>query len=200
MNGRNFLTNGVSDVTKAWFVDCGLQYNGNVVNPSTGLPYGPTTTVSGLDHLNGATVTGLADGSVIAPQVVVNGSIILPAPATMITVGIGYTCQLQTLCMEPEGAAVQVQDYRKKIAAVAIRVMDCKGIKAGPNFSQVREIKVRGATNPLGTAVPLFTGDQRILIDDQYLTEDDVCIQQDYPLPCTILGVIPEMSIGDSPG
>ncbi len=28
MTSRNFLTDGVADVTKAWFVDCGLQYSG----------------------------------------------------------------------------------------------------------------------------------------------------------------------------
>jgi hypothetical protein len=189
MTSRNFLTNGVSDVTKAWFLDCALQYSGTA-----------TTTISGLDHLNGATVSILADGSVQTPQLVQGGEITLPTAASLVTVGLPYTAQLQTLCMEPEGMAVQVQDYRKKIAAVAVRVTDTRGLKVGPNFSNLTEIKMRGPSNYMGAAVPLYTGDQRLLITDQYLTDDDVCIEQDYPLPCTILGVIPEISIGDSPG
>jgi len=95
---------------------------------------------------------------------------------------------------------MQVQDYRKKIAAVAVRVKDTRGLKVGPNFNDLTEIKERSSAVSMGTAIPLFTGDQRLVIDNQYLVDDDVCIQQDNPLPCTILGVIPEVSIGDSPG
>jgi len=189
MDGRNFLTNNSADVTKAWFVDCGLQYFGS-----------PATVISGLDHLNGATVSILADGSVQPQQVVVNGSITLQNAASRVTVGLAYQAQLQTLCMEPEGMVMQVQDYRKKIAAVAVRVKDTRGLKVGPNFNDLTEIKERSSAVSMGTAIPLFTGDQRLVIDNQYLVDDDVCIQQDNPLPCTILGVIPEVSIGDSPG
>ncbi len=189
MDSRNYLTNGVADVTKAWFVDCGLQYSGS-----------PATVISGLDHLNGATVSILADGSVSPQQVVVGGSITLPYAASKVTVGLPYVSQLQTLCMEPEGMAVQVQDYRKKISAVMVRVQDTRGLKVGPNFGDLVEIKERGSTTYMGTAIPLFTGDERVVIDNNYLVDDDVCIEQDNPLPCTILGVIPEVSIGDSPG
>jgi len=199
MHCRNFLTNGVSDVTKAWFVDCGLQYNGNpVLAGGNGL--GATQTISGLDHLNGATVSILADGNVQPQQVVTGGTITLQYAATLVTVGLPYVSQLQTLCMEPEGMAMQVQDYRKKISAVAVRVTDTRGLKVGPRFNDLVEIKERSASVSMGSAIPLFTGDERVVIDSQYLVEDDVCIEQDNPLPCTILGVIPEVSIGDGPG
>jgi hypothetical protein len=109
MDGRMFLTNGVSDVTKAWFVDCGLQYSGS-----------PTTTISGLDHLNGATVSILADGSVQPQQMVVAGAITLQNAARRVTVGLPYQSQLQTLCMEPEGmgyagAGLQEKNRRSRI-------------------------------------------------------------------------------------
>ena len=198
MNARNFLssmgpglnTSGMTaDVTKAWFVDCGLQYSGS-----------PATQISGLDHLNGATVSILADGSVQPQQVVSGGSISLQNAASLVTVGLPYVSQLQTLCMEPEGMAMQVQDYRKRIYAVAVRVADTRGLKVGPNFGDLTEIKERSASVSMGAAVPLFTGDERVIIDAQYLVDDDCCIEQDNPLPCTILGVIPEVSVGDSPG
>lgn len=189
MNARNFLTNGVSDVTKAWFVDCGLQYSGS-----------PATEITGLDHLNGATVSILADGSVQPQQIVVNGAITLQNAASLVTVGLPYVSQLQTLCMEPEGMVMQVQDYRKKIAAVAVRVADTRGLKVGPDFTRLTEIKERSASVSMGAAVPLFTGDERVIISADYLVDDDICIEQDNPLPCTVLGVIPECSVGDGPG
>jgi hypothetical protein len=189
MNARNFLTNGVSDVTKAWFVDCGLQYSGT-----------PATVISGLDHLNGATVSILADGSVQPQQVVSGGTVTLQNAASLVTVGLGYVSQLQTLCMEPEGMVMQVQDYRKKLSAVAVRVADTRGLKVGPNFGSLTEIKERSASVSMGAAVPLFTGDERVIISADYLVDDDICIEQDNPLPCTVLGVIPECSVGDGPG
>jgi len=206
MDGRMFLTNGVADVTKAWFLDCAIQTStAGATRTMTGNYQGynwksPQTTVTGLNHLNGCTVSVLADGAVQPSQVVVNGQITLQQPASTVTVGLPYQSQMQTLCMEPEGMAVQVQDYRKKISAVAVRVKDTLGLKVGPNFGDLTEIKIRGPAYQMGTAVPLITGDQRVVIDNQYLVDDDICIEQDYPLPCTILGVIPEVNIGDSPG
>lgn len=190
MNSRNFLTNGAPDVTKAWFVDCGLQYSSNV----------PTTVVSGLDHLNGAKVSILADGSVMPQATVVSGQIYLQAPATRVTVGLPFVSQLQTLQLTPEGAATQALPYRKKISAVTLRLVDTRGLKVGPSFNDLEEMKERSANVNMGVAIPLIEGDERIMIDNRYQVDNCVCIQQDQPLPCTILGVIPEMTIGDTPG
>lgn len=190
MDSRNMGTLGASDVTKAWFLDCALQnYSG-----------APVQTITGLDHLNGASVSILADGNVQPQQTVVNGSVTLQYPASVATVGLSYTSQLQTLSMSPQGMAMQVQDYRKKITAVLLRVEDTRGLKVGPDFNTLTEIKERSSKVPMGTAAPLCTGDQRVIIHSKYLIDDNICLQQDNPLPCTILGVIPEVCIGDSPG
>ena len=189
MDGRNFLTNGVSDVTKAWFVDCGLRYSGTAA-----------TTISGLDHLNGATVTGLADGSVFPSQVVANGSITLQQAASLVTVGLSYQSQFQSLCMEPDQIITQVQGKRKKISAVMLRVQDSRGLKAGPDWDSLTELKERSASVSMGAAVPLFTGDERVQVVNKFVQDDDIYIQQDNPLPCTILGVNPDVTIGDDIG
>jgi hypothetical protein len=189
MDSRNMGTMGQSDVTKAWFVDCGLRYSG-----------APTTTVSGLDHLNGATVSILADGNVMPQQVVVNGTIKLQAAASVVTVGLAYTAQMQTLPMMPQGMAMQAIDYRKTLKAVCLLVEDTRGIKIGPTFSALTEVKEWGPTVNMGGPVPLTTGTQRLLVDQQYTVNSQVCVQLDNPLPCTILGISPEMSLGDGPG
>lgn len=189
MDGRNFLTNGESDVTKCWFVDSGLQYNGS-----------PTTTVTGLDHLNGAMVSVLADGSTQPSFLVTNGAINLQYAASLVTVGLPFQAQLQSLCLEPEQASVQVQDYRKKVATVTLRVSDSRGLKVGPDFTSLTELKERSASVYMGAAIPLFTGDERVEVTNKYVVDDDVCIQQDNPLPCTVLGIIPEVQIGDNAG
>jgi hypothetical protein len=189
MDSRNMGTLGASDVSRAWFLDAALQYSG-----------APTTTFVGLDHLNGATVSILADGSVMPPQVVVNGVINLPVAASVITVGLPYVAQMQSLPMMPQGMAMQAIDYRKTLKAISLNVQDTRGLKVGPNFQMLTEIKERGPAAPMGQPIPLTTGTQRLIVYQQYTVNDCVCVQADQPLPCTILGISPEMSLGDGPG
>ncbi len=157
----------------------------------------PTTVVTGLDHLDGMTVTGLADGGVISPRVVSNGSITLDFAATAIIIGLGFTCQMQTLPLDV--GEPTIQGKRKKLAAVTLRVKDSRGLSVGPNFNSLLEMKEYGQTVPLGTAVPLVTADQRLIMTPQWTVPGQIAIQQSYPLPATVLAVIPEVTVGDTP-
>lgn len=183
---RNFLTGGTADITKAWFVDCGLRYNG-----------APTTIVSGLGHLEGATVAILADGNVLPPQVVSGGAISLAHAASAVTVGLAYTADLETLNLEV--GASSIQGKRKRIAAVTLRLENSRGLMIGYDSDSLVEIKERG-TQLYGQPIPLTTGDERLLIPPSWNTEGSVWIRQDNPLPCAVLAVMPEFRLGDVTG
>lgn len=155
----------------------------------------PVSTVSGLDHLNGRTVSVLADGNVHPQLTVTAGSVTLQRAASAITVGLPYTAQMQTLYLDVQGEPVQSK--RKKINAVTVRMQDTRGIKVGHTFDTLVQIKER-TTEPMGQPVQLYTGDHRLVLDPLYDTKGQVCIQQDNPLPCTILAAIPEITMGDS--
>lgn len=193
MHSRNFYVNGVADVTKAWCVDAGLQYSGD-----------PVSTVSGLDHLNGATVAILADGSVSPPQVVVNGAITLPAPASVITVGLPYSCQLATLNIDT--GEPSIQGKRKSVSRVSLMVQDTRGLKMGVPSSVANgaakfyEFKERTAALNWGVAIPLTTGIETLVMPPQYQVNGSILVQQDNPLPATILSIIPTLTVGDDPG
>lgn len=174
----------------------------------------PTSTVTGLNHLEGMEVAILADGSVPANQIVTNGSITLQSEASAITVGLPYVCQLQTLYLDPIGANPTVQGKRKNIIAVTARVEGSRGFSLGTNqpdastqpnganipWTNMQEIKQRNATIPPGTPIPLFTGDIRQLVPGDWQKPGQVAVQQTYPLPCNINALIPEYMIGDSSG
>lgn len=155
----------------------------------------PFTTISGLSHLEGETVSILADGSVVPPQVVNNGTVILGTAVTKATIGLGYTAQLQTLYLDT--GEPTIQGKRKNLAALTARVDQTRGLKMGPTFTDLVDFKDR---NPLtfGQPIDLFTGDDRMIIGGGWTTEGQLCIQQDNPLPATILGVIPEITLGDT--
>lgn len=158
----------------------------------------PVTTISGLDHLDGEVVSILADGNVEPQQTVVNGSITLDHPCSAITAGLPFLCQLQSLYIDIESQGGTIQSKRKKINAVTVRTQDTRGLKVGMAFdSTLTEIKER-TTEAMGQPIALFTGDQRVTVAPLWNVQAQICVQQDYPLPSTILALIPEIVVGDT--
>lgn len=154
----------------------------------------PVTTVSGLDHLNGMYAGALADGLPVAPQVVVGGSITLPQPATKVIAGLPYQAQLQTLRIDL--GEPTVQGKRKNIPAVTVRSANSLGLKAGPDFAHLTEIK--DLQIPYTPPIRMVTGDSRVIIQSIWKVDGQLCFQQDPPLPVSILGIIPEVVGGDT--
>lgn len=180
----------LSTPSSAWCVDSGLQYNGAAA-----------TSFSGGEHLGGLTVTGLADGIVIPSFVMpVNGNFTLAIAASVVTVGLSFLPQLQTLPLDL--GEPTIQGKRKKISAVTVRVEDTLGLQIGQTFNTLVNMKdliignINVAANSIVTG--LVTGDARTLIDPSWTEPGQYCIQQPLPLPATILGVIPEIVVGDT--
>lgn len=175
----------------------------------------PTSSISGLNHLEGMTVSILADGSVIPNQVVQNGIITLPQAYSQITVGLPYTCQVQTMYSDIQGGHQETsQGRRKSVPAVVLRVQDSRGWSAGANqpdasvqpnmatvpWTEMTEVKQRNATIHAGSAVPLSTGDFYQEIFGDWNEKGQIAVQQTYPLPLNLLAVISMSEIGDDAG
>lgn len=156
----------------------------------------PFTEFSGLDHLNGQTVSINADGGVITPQEVVDGKITLPTAVTKVTAGLGFEAPLQTLRLEA-GSEGTIQAKRKKIAAVTLRLSQSRGLQMGSTFDTLKPMKERPRSLPLNRPIEPITGDNRLVMDPSWNTEGQICILVDDPLCATICGVIPEIVVGD---
>lgn len=50
----------------------------------------------------------------------------------------------------------------------------------------------------MGAPITAFTGDRRVTIPTQFDVPGQVYVEQDYPLPATILALLPEVSVGDN--
>jgi len=182
-----------SGVADAWCVDCGIQYSG-----------APATTFSGAQQLAGATVTGLADGVVIPPFVMpTTGTFTLGTAASKVTIGLGYTCDLQTLPLDI--GEPTIQGKVKKIYAVDVRVADTLGLSIGSDFSHLvpmKDLVVGNVSSMLtGQSVQvvsgLVNGDARTILDPRFIVPGQYCIRQSQPLPATILGVLPQFELGE---
>lgn len=174
------------------------------------------TTVSGLDHLVGLAVTGLADGVLIPPVAVPsNGTITLPQPSSTAVVGLAFTAQLQTVYADPATQPTP-QGRRKDITAATARIEASAWISAGTNQPDgsvqsppvlettpwaVTPIPNQGATYITtggATATELFTGDERVNLFATWRKPGQVALQQTNPFPLSVLAIVPEGLEGDT--
>lgn len=162
----------------------------------------PISVMTGLEHLNGLTVALLVDGGVQASQVVVNGQVTLQQPGTIVLAGLPYTCQMQTLRLDV--GQPSIQGKYKLIPSCTLIVQDTRGLKMATvkdngTYSPLAEFKERGA-QPWGSPIELHSGIERLLLSASWQKEGAVLIQQDNPLPATILACVPNVVVGDDPG
>lgn len=162
----------------------------------------PVTTVSGLTQLVGQTVTGVADGAVVPPSIVsAGGSVTLGTAATKITLGLAYTPQMKTLRLDL--GQPTVQSKRKKLPAATLRVADTLGLQMGTSFANAVSLKdlVIGNLNIADNVVvsDLYSGDAFVILDQLWQEPGQLVIQQNLPYPATILGVMPQVTVGDTP-
>ena len=174
-----------------WTVDAGIQYVG-----------APATTFSGCQHLSGLTCTGLADGVVIPPFVMpYNGAFVLGTAASKVTVGLAFLPQLQTLNIDLGQPTVQSKE--KKINAGILRVTETLGLSIGSDSSNLVPMKdlIRGNVGRMTNAVvtDLVTGDAGTYLDPKWQEAGQLFIEQPLPYPASILGVIQQVAVGDTP-
>jgi hypothetical protein len=171
------------------FLDSGLSYDGTA-----------TTSITGLEHLEGETVSILADGATHATKTVSSGAITLDRSSKKVRVGLAYDSILQT--MRLEGGAGQYegtsQGKTKRISKVTIRLFNTVGAKVGPSLTKLETIPFRTTSDPLDTPVSTFlAGDKVIEFDDDYNTDAFIMVKQDQPLPLSILSIFPELVTHD---
>jgi hypothetical protein len=149
--------------------------------------------------LAGKTIVGLADGRKITPFVMPASGTFTLSAASVVTVGLQFLPQLQTLILDL--GEPSVIGKLKKIIAVTVRAKDTLGIWFGRTLATVMPMKdFSGGVSSDGTTVPyaLTTHDARQPIDPRWDQEGQYYITQPDPLPATILGVVPDLKVEDS--
>jgi len=170
-----------SSLTQFHFLDSGLSYSG-----------ASTSTLTGLSHLEGQTVSLIVNGASHPNKTVVSGSISLDRPATTARVGLNYFSTLQTMRLD-EGYKGTDQTKTKRIFDVTVRFYETVGAKIGPNASTLDEIPFRDSSAPMDQPVPLFTGDKELEFPADYGSDGFVMVKQEQPLPMTILAIYPRL-------
>ena len=154
-----------------------------------------TTTVSGLWHLEGETVTGIANGYVIPDTVVSNGGLTIPNAASRVHIGLPYTAEIETLRLDAGEGGETIQGKQKHIPKLGVRLEKTMSMWTGPDRDHLREATF-GLPALYGDVLPLYSGDKDVLLSPSWDKDGTVVIQSQDPLPISILALLTDAFAG----
>lgn len=171
------------------FLDCSLVYDG-----------APASHFAGLDHLEGCTVTALADGWVVGGLEVSSGAVDLPADfgtASKVIVGLPHRSDFESLDAPPGEGKTRV----KAVGSVAIEVAASRAGYVGQAFKDdatkgLEEVAVLDLGDDLETPV-LRDEVIRVVVSNEWNKGGRCVFRQIDPLPVTILAVAREVEYGN---
>lgn len=169
----------------AFFLDSGLTYAGS-----------PTTTIAGLDHLEGETVSILADGGTHPDRLVTGGQITLQAPASKVHVGLRYTPRLRTLPIMAEIQGRTTQGRTGRIYKALLHFYRSLGVRIETPDADPEELIFRAGSDPQDQAPPLFTGVRQLDVRGIHHKELELTVTQPYPLPMQLISIVHEIRTG----
>lgn len=154
------------------------------------------TSISGLTHLEGETVSVLSEGAPVADVVVSSGAITVLETSRAV-VGLGYISDLQTLRYDVGARNGTAEGKVQRITRLIIRFYQSLGGKVGQTVADLDPLIFRSGGDDMDTATPLFDGDVETEWDADYSTDSLVYIRQDQPLPMTVEAVMPQLETQD---
>ena len=175
-----------TDDTSFNFLDSQLSYSGSAV-----------TTIGGLSHLEGQTVSVLANGATHPDVTVSSGQITLARSATKVKVGLPYTSLLQTMRIDAGAQNGTSQSKTKRIYEITARLYESIGIEVGPDLNNMERIPFRSSANAMNSGISVFTGDKEIEFRGNYETDGFIFVRQTQPLPLTVLSLYPRLITND---
>ena len=173
------------DGSDAFFVDSGLTYDG-----------APTSTLTGLDHLEGETLMALGDGNVMQNLVVSGGSVDLPREVSKIHIGLYHPSEVENL-----PPAIDLQDVGSargrphNIGKLFLQLEKTRGISVS-TATRKRFTELLSTSGDLAQEIDLFTGMADVSVHPDWNRDGTVVLRQPYPLPMTVLGISPELVVG----
>ena len=154
-------------------------------------------TLSGLSHLEGQTVSILADGATHPTKTVSSGAISLDRAAKKVKVGLAYTSLLQTMRIDAGSQNGTSQGKTKRIYEITLRLFETVGVEVGPDLDHMERIPFRSSANPMNEGIAPFTGDKEVEFRGNYDTDGFIVVRQTQPLPLTVLSVYPRLVTND---
>ena len=175
------------DIEDAFFVDSGLTYTG-----------ASTTTITGLDHLEGETVVALNNGTIETGLTVSSGSVTLATATTKATIGLAFDAELETNPFEPASSSGTIQGKMARPISATIRVLETIGGKIGVSSLDTLDDMVYNEEDAPLDANGVRTGDAKTYVPHGYKRGATLYLKFSDPTPATVSAIITDLDIGNS--
>ena len=156
--------------------------------------------VLNLDHLEGQTVSILANGTVLDQQVVTNGRIELGDSYNVVHVGLPFVADLETLPIEVPGKEGTMQSKAVRTDGVIFKLIQSRGGYIGMDEDNLWDAFTRTAIIQSSgvdlESTELFTGDIRQPLVGEYRRGGTAFYRQVDPLPVTVGFIVSEATVG----
>ncbi len=195
LNGETFT---VANVAANTFELSGINGTSYGTYISGGQVRKEVTTISGLWHLIGQSVSILADGAVL-PDVTVSalGVATLSVKSTVVQIGLGYVSDGQLPRLDAGSANGTSIGKTRRTHRVGFMLHRTLGFKIGSDFDELDEITFRTSSDEMTRAPALFSGILSETLPGDYDFENNICWRQDQPLPGMILAIMPQLVTQD---
>lgn len=149
-------------------------------------------TFTGLSHLEAKEVSMLADGAVLSNKTVASGSITMDSYGNKVHIGLPVTSTLEPMKIHDGSRLGTSRGKKQKIHKVTALFYETVGGKTGPDVDTLNII-------PFGTGdqPTLTTEDIDIDFAGSWENKATIVFVQDQPLPMTILGLVPHISVNE---
>ena len=178
----------IEQIDDALYLDCAL----------TGEVTTATNLWSGLEHLEGQNVSIVADGRVLSNRVVSGGAVTLERAAREVQIGLPYTHIIEPLPSSIILNAGQVRAVRLIEAVFRLRNTSALKLDVGRGLKDI-PLRQFGEDEILDAPMPDMSGDigVRAFGWERDMTRALWRIEQDLPLPFSLLAVNMEVKIND---
>jgi hypothetical protein len=163
-SARDFGT----DPCDAYFVDSGITYD-----------LTPTTTITGLTHLEAETVAVLGDGAIQTSQTVSSGQITITSAST-VQAGLPFTVQMKTMPLSFLGAGSSILGRVKRVSGLTAEYYNSGDFDYGVSATNKYTISVDGMDSDITVRKTFPAG---------YGKRGQVFIYQQSPEPFTLVSL-----------
>ena len=156
------------------------------------------TVISGLGHLRGEVVHGLADGFAVGPLTVSSGgSVTLPFAASAVVLGLRYRSEVALLVPDSGGIdGPGTHKLRRARRLLATLIESGDEFEAG-TLATLRKISERSAQLPVYQVPPLVSRDARVPLDLGREYRPDVRLAAETALPFTLAAVMQRLEVAE---
>lgn len=151
------------------------------------------STVTGLDHLEGETVTAWGGGANKGTATVSSGSATFSSALGDACVGLSYTAQYKSSKLAYSSGVGTGLAQKKAITTLGVILKDThyQGLEYGPDFTNMDNLPLmsKGAEIPADTVHSTFD-EESFSFPGEWDTDSRLCLQATSPNPVTVLAAI----------